>query len=57
VSYKLVIRQKAAQEAIEIYLWMETRKPGRGDKFFDSLDTCYAYLQKSPAGAQVRTRH
>jgi hypothetical protein len=57
MSYRLVVRPKAAQEAIEAYIWFEMRTPGRGERFFDAVDECYGYITHNPLGFQLRKQH
>lgn len=42
MSYTLVIKEEAAKETIESYLWYETRVEGLGESFLEELDDCYS---------------
>ena len=57
MNHRLVVRPKAAEEIVAIYIWMETQKPGKGERFLTALDACYALILQHPLGAQLRVKH
>ena len=56
MTFTLVVRPNAAQEAIEAYLWMESRKAGHGEEFLKALDTTFAFILSNPQGYQLRRK-
>ena len=57
MRYRLVVRPKAAEETLAVYIWMEADKPSKGERFFSALDDCYAFILRHPLGAQLRVKH
>jgi hypothetical protein len=57
MSHRLVVRPKAAEEIVAIYIWMEAEKQGKGERFLAALDVCYAFFLQYPLGAQLRVKH
>jgi len=52
MSYTLVIKEEAAKETIESYLWYKTRVEGLGESFLEELDVCYSKLSQNPEAFQ-----
>lgn len=54
MMYALAIEDAAVEDAAGIYTWYEEQKEGLGLAFLMALDDCYAFLQRSPLGWQLR---
>ena len=54
MSYKLMIRLAARDEATEIHDWYESRRKGLGTRFADALEECLRSIQQNPKGLQIR---
>ncbi|MGB6046280.1 MAG: hypothetical protein WBG34_01655 [Flavobacteriales bacterium] len=54
MSYKLMIRLAARDEAAEIHDWYEARSKGLGTRFADALEECLRSIQQNPKGLQIR---
>ena len=48
MSYRLIVRHNAEQQATEAYLWYEERLNGLGDEFILSLDACINSIGRNP---------
>ncbi len=48
MTYQLIVREKAEQQATEAYIWYEERLAGLGDEFLLSLDVCLNSIEKNP---------
>jgi plasmid stabilization system protein ParE len=54
MKYTIVIKEEAAQESIEAYLWYEDKNAGLGEAFFENLDECYSRIEKNPEAFQLQ---
>ena len=52
MSHTLVIKEEAARETIESYLWYEARVEGLGESFLGELDKCYSAVLQNPEAFQ-----
>ncbi len=52
MSRTLVVKEEAARETIESYLWYETRAEGLGESFLEELDSCYFRILQNPEAFQ-----
>jgi toxin ParE1/3/4 len=48
MSYKLIVREKAEQQANDAYWWYEERLGGLGDEFLLSVDACINSIERNP---------
>lgn len=49
---KLVIKEEAARETIEAFLWYETKSRGLGESFLSELEECYNKVTQNPEAFQ-----
>lgn len=54
MSYSLVVRDAAVEDASGIYRWYEGQRTGLGLQFLLALDELYALIEANPYGFQVR---
>jgi len=49
---KLIIKEEAARETIEAFLWYETTNKGLGESFLGELEECYHKIMRNPEAFQ-----
>ncbi|MDX9751728.1 MAG: type II toxin-antitoxin system RelE/ParE family toxin [Flavobacteriales bacterium] len=54
MSFTLVVRDAAVEEAATIHDWYEAQRPGLGLRFLLALDELYALIEVNPYAFQVR---
>jgi hypothetical protein len=52
MKYALVLKEEAAQETIEAFLWYEVRSLGLGESFLEELEECYNRVVQHPESFQ-----
>lgn len=57
MTYRLSIRDEAAQQMVETFLWYESRRSGLGEAFFSSLDSVYHTICSHPEAFQKRYKN
>jgi len=48
LSLLLTLRPRAEADLAEAFRWYEARLPGLGDAFVQSVDACFARIQRHP---------
>ena len=56
MSHRLVVHPKAIVQAAEEFRYYQGIRPSLADRFYSSLDECYASIERNPHGYQVRAR-
>jgi|GEM_PF-597377 len=48
MAFPIIVKEEAATDALEAYLYYEAQVTGLGDKFLQALVTCYDRIKTNP---------